>query len=96
MDISLLTDTLPSNFTWDMIHVPGGAFLMGSDEYKETLDWEDPVHEVTVGDFYIGKFPVTQEFWIAVMGKQNHHSMFYGKQKPVERVTWKEAKVFVV
>lgn len=78
-----------------MIHVPGGRFRMGSDEYKETLDWAGPVHEVTVGDFYIGKYPVTQEFWIAVMGKQNHHSMFYGKQKPVEHVTWNEAKVFV-
>ncbi|MBV6442337.1 MAG: hypothetical protein DYG98_19145 [Haliscomenobacteraceae bacterium CHB4] len=66
-------DTLPSNFSGEMIHVPGGSFLMGSDEYEEMLGWEGPAHQVTVGDFYIGKFPVTQEFWIAVMGKGNNH-----------------------
>ncbi|MFN0213155.1 MAG: hypothetical protein ACKVT2_02780 [Saprospiraceae bacterium] len=51
MPESLLTDTLPSNFSWDMIQVPGGTFLMGSDEYKETLNWEGPVHQVTGADF---------------------------------------------
>jgi formylglycine-generating enzyme required for sulfatase activity len=39
----------------DFIFVQGGTFQMGSNE----SDDEKPVHSVTVGDFYIGKYEVT-------------------------------------
>jgi formylglycine-generating enzyme required for sulfatase activity len=29
---------------------------------------EEPNHEVTVGAFYIAKYPVTQKLWKAIMG----------------------------
>lgn len=41
--------------SFEMVFVEGGRFLMGSEEN----DREKPIHEVTVSDFHIGKYPVT-------------------------------------
>ena len=41
-----------------MVFVKGGTFQMG-DTFGDGRDWEKPVHEVTVSDFYIGKYEVT-------------------------------------
>jgi formylglycine-generating enzyme required for sulfatase activity len=49
---------------------------------------------VTVQDFYIGKYEVTQAQWKAVMGADNNPSSFKGDDLPVERVTWNDAKAF--
>jgi formylglycine-generating enzyme required for sulfatase activity len=50
---------------------------------------EKPVHTVTVGNFYMGKYEVTQKEWVAVMG--GNPSNFKGDNLPVERVSWNEA-----
>lgn len=42
----------------NMVFVPGGKFLMGSDKYYPE---EKPVHEVTVSGFYADQFEVTNE-----------------------------------
>jgi sulfatase modifying factor 1 len=42
--------------------------------------------EVTVTDFYIGKYDVTQKEWTAVMG--SNPSRFKGDNLPVEMVSW--------
>ena len=51
--------------TFKMIFVKGGTFRMGSDSGG---DDERPVHNVTVSDFYMGEFEVTQALWQEVMG----------------------------
>jgi formylglycine-generating enzyme required for sulfatase activity len=44
----------------EVVFVPGGPFLMGSEEGDErAYDDEHPQHTVEVGDFWIGKYPVT-------------------------------------
>jgi formylglycine-generating enzyme required for sulfatase activity len=48
-----------------MVFVKGGAFSMGSNNGKAD---EQPVHTITLNDFYIGKFEVTQQVWRTVMG----------------------------
>ena len=53
------------NVTFKMVFVKGGTFLMGS--YSGDDD-EKPVHSVTVSDFYICEFEVTQALWQEVMG----------------------------
>jgi formylglycine-generating enzyme required for sulfatase activity len=46
----------------ELIFVPSGPFLMGSgDDDKEAYGDEKPQHTVEVGDFSIGKYPVTVE-----------------------------------
>ena len=55
----------------EMVFVKGGTFTMGATEEQipeAPKDDEFPAHEVTVGDFYIGKYEVTQELWEYVMG----------------------------
>lgn len=52
--------------TFKMVFVKGGTFQMGSND--DNRDDEKPVHSVTVSDFYIGEFEVTQELWQEIMG----------------------------
>jgi len=59
---------------------------MGSNDGK---DHEQPVHTVTVSDFYIGKYEVTQAEWHDIMG--SNLGYFSGDNKPVEKVTWVNA-----
>ena len=47
---------------------------------------------ITLDDFYIGKYEVTQAEYKEIMGYNN--SYFKGSQKPVERVTWYDAVMF--
>ena len=44
-------------------------------------------------DFYMGKYPVTQQQWEAVMG--NNPSRFKGDSLPVDSVSWDDAQTFI-
>ncbi|HTG84529.1 MAG TPA: SUMF1/EgtB/PvdO family nonheme iron enzyme, partial [Gemmatimonadales bacterium] len=54
----------------DMVWVPGGTFRMGSeDHYPE----ERPIHRVTVGGFWMDRYPTTNgrfEKFVAATGHQ--------------------------
>ena len=77
--------------SFKMIAVKGGTFQMGIDDGYE---WEKPVHQVTLSDYYIGETEVTQELWSAVMG--SNPSYFYGNmQRPVETVSWNDCQTFI-
>ena len=59
----------------EMVFVEGGTFLMGAQDGDPSapnydLDaWnnESPIHQVTLSDYYIGKYEVTQQLWDYVM-----------------------------
>ena len=54
----------------EMVFVKGGTFTMGATEEQGTSDPrkdEYPTHQVTLSDFYIGKYEVTQQLWEYVM-----------------------------
>jgi formylglycine-generating enzyme required for sulfatase activity len=73
----------------EMIILPAGNFTMGSDE----RDTEQPKHQVTIKQFAIGKYPITQEQYKAVIG--NNPSYFKGNPKnPVEMIKWQNAQRF--
>ena len=73
-----------------MIFVQGGTFEMGSNDGQ---DDEKPVHRVTVSDFYIGKYEVTQKEWKEVMG--NNPSYNKGDNLPVEQVSWDDIQEYL-
>ena len=66
----------------DMVFVEGGTFTtVGT------------AHEVTLSDFYIGKYVVTQAQWKAVMG--NNPSHFNGKNLPITNVSLNDVYEFI-
>lgn len=76
-----------------MVYVQGGTFRMGSND-SEANDDEQPVHSVTLSDYYIGETEVTQQLWHAVMG--SNPSEFTGNsQRPVENVSWEDCQTFI-
>jgi len=80
----------------DMVFVQGGTFTMGCtpEQGNDCLDSEKPAHRVTVSDFYIAKYEVTQGLWEDVMGY--NPSYFRGHDNlPVEQVSWDEIREFI-
>lgn len=71
----------------EMVLIKGGAFQMGDKHIAA------PVHSVTLSDFEIGKYPVTQKLWIDIMGK--NPSSFKGDDLPVEQVSWDDCQEFL-
>ena len=90
------TPTATSNIgEIEMVFVKGGTFTMGAtaEQGSDAFDFEKPTHSVTVSDFYIGKYEVTQAQWRAVMG--SNPSCFKGDNLPVEEVSWDDVQEFI-
>ncbi len=84
--------TLGNGVTLKMVSVPGGTFLMGSPKTEKERSGNEVQHQVTVSPFFLGKYPVTQEQWEALMGK--NPSRFQGTKRPVEMVSWHDTVEF--
>jgi formylglycine-generating enzyme required for sulfatase activity len=83
------TEKLANGIRLEMVSLPAGKFLMGSSE----SNYEKPPHQVKVNSFAIGKYPITQAQYQAVMG--NNPSRFKNNpQNPVEKVSWNDAQAF--
>ncbi|AKE64189.1 serine/threonine kinase [Microcystis aeruginosa NIES-2549] len=88
------TEKLPNRVTLEMVSLPAGEFLMGSpDSDPNARDNEKPQHQVKVNSFAIGKYPVTQAQYQAVMGT-NPSRFQNNPQNPVEKVSWNDAQAF--
>jgi formylglycine-generating enzyme required for sulfatase activity len=71
--------------------VPPGKFHMGSPLDEEDRSSDEKLHEVTLMEpFYLGKTEVTQVQYEALMG--NNPSQLKGADRPVEQVSWEDAR----
>ena len=110
------TEMLSGEVALEMISIPAGEFMMGSDGYDDLKhnyylehlpdhDAASPIHKVKVPAFHMGKYPITQAQYKAVMG--NNPSLpdrmdtwepdnFYNEYKnhPVATVTWSMVQEF--
>lgn len=80
-----------------MLPVEGGTFTMGhnhADAAKYHYESEKPAHEVELGDYYLGKYEVTQKLWVTVMD-ENPSKWQYNDSLPVEQVSWNDVQVFI-
>jgi formylglycine-generating enzyme required for sulfatase activity len=87
-----------NNVIFEMVFVEGGTFVMGCtpEQGNDCLEREKPAHKVTVGNFYIGKYPITQAQWKAVMEYYPIELHNTGCDScPVERVSWEDAQEFI-
>ena len=80
----------------DMVRVAGGTFTMGAtpEQGSDVNIVEKPAHEVTLRDYYISKYEVTQELWQVVMG-YNPSEFKNSPQNPVENVSWDDCQEFI-
>lgn len=80
----------------EMIEIPGGRFMMGATQNEaESRENEQPFHQVQIASFFMGKFPVTQAQWMAMMSVLPKMSTdFYGDRQPVVNVWLEQALVF--
>ena len=86
-------EDLGNGVTLEMAAIPGGTFMMGSPENEAgRSDNESPQHQVTVPSFFMGKYPVTQAQYQAIMG--TNPSRFKGSNRPVDKVHWYNAVAF--
>jgi formylglycine-generating enzyme required for sulfatase activity len=79
----------------EMTFVKGGTFTMGCtrEQGNDCRGNEKPARSVTVDDFYIGKYEITQKQWVQVMG--GNPSRFNGDSLPVENVSWNDVQEFI-
>ena len=99
------------NMIDNMVKVETGTFYMGAQkdsvEYycydEEATSLEGPVHEVTVSEFYINKYEVTQLLWEAIMGEtpNDENDMQWedefgkGDNYPAYRISYDEVETFI-
>ena len=75
----------------DMVLIPAGEFLMGSARPEDDSN-EHPGHTVYLDSYYIDRYEVTQKQYKEVM-KENP-SLWIRSDRPVESVSWSEAKKY--
>ncbi len=103
---ALQVDGTPSAHTvasigMEMIFCPPGTFMMGSPTTETGRDGDETQHQVTLTNgFYLGKHEVTQAQYQTVMngnseGLSADPSQFKGSNRPVEKVSWEDAQIFL-
>ncbi len=96
--ISPKTTTTPTltgdPFEGQMVQIKGGTFMMGSPTSEPERYNKETQHQVTLSDFKIGKYEVTQAQWQAVMGS-NPSNFKDCDNCPVENVSWEDIQEFL-
>lgn len=95
-------EPLPAGLALEMAAIPSGTMRMGSpSQERGRSDSEGPQHEVSVSGFFMGRYPVTQDQWreVALLPPEDHPldphpARFRGGDRPVERVSWRDAMEF--
>ncbi|MCM1496748.1 MAG: SUMF1/EgtB/PvdO family nonheme iron enzyme [Bacteroides sp.] len=71
------------------IRISGGTFEMGSPDGEAWRSDDETLHTVTVSDFYISPYELTQKEYQDICGM--NPSSFVGDDLPVENVSWMDA-----
>ncbi|MDP7691263.1 MAG: SUMF1/EgtB/PvdO family nonheme iron enzyme, partial [Vicinamibacterales bacterium] len=90
---------LPEDPLLGFIEIPAGAFTMGTlIAEPEGDDGERPQHSVTLPDYFIGKYEVTENQWDAVSGASTTDLLddpgYWSGDQPVAEISWHESAMF--
>lgn len=75
----------------EMLVVPAGSFDMGDARRSNAR----PVHRVALRRFALGRFEVTRQEWVAVMGSDPGKHGDCGASCPVENVSWEDIRSYL-
>jgi formylglycine-generating enzyme required for sulfatase activity len=101
-----VTVDLGGDVKMEFVLIPKGKFTMGSPKDEKGRRDNEVQHEVEITKpLYLAKYPVTQEQYVAITGKNPSHFCKDGegadkvkdldtKQFPVEQVSWDDAQAF--
>ena len=96
-------ENLGNGIVLKMVRMPSGAFVMGAAHgEQEANENEYPQREVTVPEFWIGQYVVTQAQWKAVMGPKtissqqtpNTTNKVKKPLQPIDNIFWTDAVDF--
>jgi len=78
----------------EFVLIPAGTFThswLTEDDFGEKVTHQRTV--TTSQPFYLGKYEVTQEQWLTLMG--NNPAKYKGQNNPVEYVSWDDVQIFI-
>ncbi|MEM7248235.1 MAG: SUMF1/EgtB/PvdO family nonheme iron enzyme [Acidobacteriota bacterium] len=86
----------------ELVRIPAGRYVMGSPEDEEGRRDNETQREVDVADFWLGRFPVTNEEYGRFLEEDSNrekpqdweNERFYDPRQPVVGVTWHDAQAF--
>jgi formylglycine-generating enzyme len=87
----VLPGTMIGKETNGMMWIPGGTFLMGSNNGPAD---ERPVHEVSVAPFWMDKTEVTVEQFSAYLAAQGRPGISAPANTPAANMSWAEADAY--
>ncbi|WP_370477062.1 formylglycine-generating enzyme family protein [Tamlana flava] len=100
VEINNIPDNLPKEIkkiVKDMVYVKGGSFIMGcTSEQKDCEDDEYPPHQVTLSNFFIGKYEITRVQWNSLMGYMPDNESLSCEQCPITSLSWYNVQDFIV
>jgi len=94
----------------EFVSIPAATFIMGTSDLEDALieippdnpipiSDEQPAHKVFISPFEIGKYEVTQQQWLALMGTKPGPDSHWQHQKwkmlPVVSVSWEMTQQFI-
>jgi eukaryotic-like serine/threonine-protein kinase len=92
------TEDLGNGIDLEMVYIPAGRFIMETPKLANHLRYvyhSQERHLIDIPAFYIGKYPITQSQYQAIMG--DNPAYFKGiksANRPVECLSWVEAREF--
>jgi formylglycine-generating enzyme required for sulfatase activity len=82
-------ENLGNDIELDLVLIPSGEFMMGNDHHHQD---EQPIHQVKLPSFYIGKYPITQAQYRSIMGDDQGFGL--SANYPIEQISWHDALDF--
>lgn len=81
----------------NMVDISGGTFTMGcTSEQKNCREDEKPTHSVTLSNFKMAKYEITEIQWRTIMGNNFHEVRFSGCDNcPVVKASWNDIQEFI-
>ena len=93
--VRFFQENLGNGADLDMVSIPAGEFVMGSPENELGRDSDEgPQRTVSIPSFFMGRFPITQAQYQAVIGENPSHFQEDVANRPVESVSWNDAMAF--